>query len=80
MTLIGQSEETKKIVLRVHSDLLIMLEDSREDIGPFQGLDPRKIVRNTHVSTSDGEWDKTAEDMMLNFGRSGHPTFRATSA
>ena len=28
----------------------------------------------------DGEWDKTAEDMMLNFAESGHPFFHASSA
>ena len=26
------------------------------------------------------KWDKIAEDMMLNFAESGHPTFRATNA
>ena len=40
MTLIGENEETKKIVLRMLTELLSMLEDSREDIGRFQGLDP----------------------------------------
>ena len=25
----------------------------------------------------DGEWDKTAEGVMLNFAESGHPVFRA---
>ena len=34
----------------------------------------------THLNKLDGEWDNTAEDMMLNFAESGHPTFRATSA
>ena len=34
----------------------------------------------THVSKPDGQRDKTAEDMMLNFAESGHPIFRATSA
>ena len=34
----------------------------------------------THGSKPDGEWDKTAEDVVLNFAESGHPKFRATSA
>ena len=34
----------------------------------------------THVNKPDGEWDKTAEGMMLNFAESGHPVFRASSA
>ena len=28
----------------------------------------------------DGEWDKTAEGMILNFAESGHPVFGASSA
>ena len=27
----------------------------------------------------NGEWDRMAEKMMLEFGESGHPVFRATS-
>ena len=34
----------------------------------------------THTHKLDGEWDKTAEGMMLNFAENGHPVFRATSA
>ena len=42
------------------------------------GLDPRRC--GTHTHKPHGEWDKTAEGMMLNFAESGHPVFRATSA
>ena len=34
----------------------------------------------THTQKPDGEWDRTAESMMLNFAESGHPAFRATGA
>ena len=34
----------------------------------------------THAHKPDGEWEKTADGMMLNFAESGHPVFRATSA
>ena len=34
----------------------------------------------THADKADGEWDKTAEGMMLNFAESGHPVFRTSSA
>ena len=30
----------------------------------------------THTQKPDGEWDRTAESMMLNFAESGHPVFR----
>ena len=42
MTLVGQNEETKNIVLRMLSELLSKLEDSRKNIGHFKGLDPRR--------------------------------------
>ena len=42
MTLIGDNEEPKQIVLRMLSELLSMLEDSREDIGRFG----EEMVRN----------------------------------
>ena len=46
----------------------------------FLGPGSEKKWCGTHVSKPDGEWDKTAEDRMLNFAESGHPIFRATSA
>ena len=38
----------------------------------FRGPGSEKKWCGTHVSKPDGEWDKTAEDMMLNFAESGH--------
>ena len=60
------------------SELLSMLEDSREDIGHFWCLE--KKLYGTHVNKPDGEREKTVEGMMLNFAESGHPVFRASSA
>ena len=39
----------------------------------------RKEVYSTHESNPQGEWDRVAELMMIKFGESGHPVFRATS-
>ena len=39
----------------------------------FLGLGSEKKWFGTHVNKPDGVWDKTAEDMMLNFAESGHP-------
>ena len=47
--------------------------------GSFPGPGSEKKWYGTHVKKPDGKWDKTAEDMMLNFAESGHPVFRATS-
>ena len=33
----------------------------------------------THGSRPQGEWDRVAELMVIKFGESGHPVFRATS-
>ena len=46
----------------------------------FLGPGCEKKWCGTRVSKPDGEWDKTAEGMMLNFAESGHPVFCATSA
>ena len=73
MTLTGENEGTEKIVLRMLAELLSMLED-------FLVPGSEKKWYGTHVNKLDGEWEKTAEDMMLNFAESGHPTFRAASA
>ena len=54
LTLIGQNEATKNIVLRMLSKLLSMVEDSRKDIGRFWSLAPgseKKMVRNTSPQT-----------------------------
>ena len=43
----------------------------------------KKIWNRTMViscaDSPQGEWDKMAQKMMLEFGESGHPVFRATS-
>ena len=43
----------------------------------FLGLEKRY---GTYDHKSDGSWDRTAEKMLFNLARSGHPVFRGTSA
>ena len=38
------------------------------------------MVRDQHTHKPDGQWDRVAKDMLLNFAESGHPIFRGTSA
>ena len=56
---------------------------SEQDKGHSSGLDQRKSgilsVKTVHEDRPQGEWDKIAELVMLKFGDSGHPVFRATS-
>ena len=80
MTLIGQDEELKKIVLRILSELLSRLEDSRKDIGRLWDLDPRRNAAEPMPTNRMENGIKTAEGRMLNFAESGHPLFRASSA
>ena len=41
----------------------------------FLGPGSEKKWYGTHVNKPDGEWEKTAESMMLNFAESGHTFF-----
>ena len=45
----------------------------------FLGLGSETKWYSTHNERPQGEWDKVAELMMIKFGESGHPVFRATS-
>ena len=45
---------------------------------PFLGPGSEKKWYSTHDGKPQGEWDRVAELMMLKFGESGHPVFRAT--
>ena len=62
-TLIGKTEETEKIVLRMLPELLSVLEDSFEDIGHFSGLDEKKwFGTHAHNWRHDAQlcWKRTS--------------------
>ena len=46
----------------------------------FVGPGSEKKWYGTHTYKPSGEWDRVAEDMMINFSESGHPVFRGSSA
>ena len=46
----------------------------------FLGPGSEKKWYGTYSDKPDGDWDKTAEQMMLELAESSHPIFRATSA
>ena len=46
-------------------------------LGP--GSENKVVLHSTYNERPQGEWDKVAELMMIKFGGSGHPVFRATS-
>ena len=74
MILNGENEETKKIVLRILSKLQSMRR-FLQGRWLFLGLGSEKKRCGTHPHKPDGEWDKTAEGMMLNFSECGHLYF-----
>ena len=45
----------------------------------FLGPGSKKKWYSISEDSPQGEWDKIAELMMLEFGENGHPVFRATS-
>ena len=45
----------------------------------FLGPGSEKKWHSTYIDRPQGEWDRVAESMMISFGESGHPVFRATS-
>ena len=79
VTPIGQNEETENMYFECSQSYWACSKTHAEDIGRFWGLD-RKKLPGTHVNKPDGEWEKTAEGMILNFAESGRPIFRAASA
>ena len=55
-----------------------MQKDLEQDNGHFLVLVRRKSGILS-VQIVQGEWDRMAEKMMLEFAESGHPVFRSTS-
>ena len=55
-----------------------LCKDLEQDNGHFLVLDQKKKWYSISEDSPQGEWDRIAE-MMLEFGESRHPVFRATS-
>ena len=66
MALIGEIDETEKIVLRTLTEILSMIH-ARTLVISWAGSE--KKWYGTHVSKPDGQWDNTAEDMMSTLPR-----------
>ena len=60
---------------------LVSLHARRFGVGHWSFLGPglEKKWYSIGADSPLGEWDRIAEKMMLEFGESGHPVFRATS-
>ena len=58
---------------------LCLQKDFQQNVGHSSRLGSEKKWYSTFNERSQGEWDRIAELMMIKFGESGHPVFRATS-
>ena len=58
-----------------HGDLKTMNRNANSFLGP--GSETKWY--STYNERPQGEWDRVSELMMIKFGESGHPVFRATS-
>ena len=79
MTSYGEVKTMKRKVLLI-PHLCVFI---RKKISSRTLVIPRTWIRDkvysTYIDRPRGEWDKVAELMMIKFGESGHPVFRATS-
>ena len=76
MALKGENEETKEnCIANSHRVTEYARRFTR---GHWSVLGPgsEKKWYGTYSGKPDGDWDKTAERMMLNFAESGYPVFR----
>ena len=73
----SKDNETKCIA----NSTLVSLFTKRFPAGHWSFLGPGSETKwySTYNERPQGEWDRVAELMMIKFGESGHPVFRATS-
>ena len=79
-TLHGENKETQKGVNIIHRQFTNYARRFPRGCWSFLAPGSNKKWYGTYSDKQDGDWDKTAERMMLNFAESGHPIFRATGA
>ena len=79
MTSYGELKTMKRNVLLTPHLCLYLPKDFQQDIGHSSDLDQKQSGLLLATKDQQGEWDKVAELMMIKFGESGHPVFRATS-
>ena len=80
MTLIGGNERNREnCIANAHRVAEYARRFTRRHWSFLEHVSEKKCYW-IHVTKLDGDWDKTAEEMVLNFAQSGHPVFRVTSA
>ena len=75
----GKLKTMKRNVLLIPHLYLYLHKDFQQDVGHSSDLGQRQSGIPLTNERPQGEWDSVAELMMIKFGESGHPVFRATS-
>ena len=61
------------------SSFLFVRKNFHQENGHSSDLDQKRSGILLMIAKPQGEWDRVAELMILKFGESGHPVFRASS-
>ena len=69
----------KRNVLLIPHLCLYSQKDFQQDVGRSSDLGQKQSGIPLSKKWPGGKWDRVAELMMIKFGESGHPVFRATS-
>ena len=75
MTSYGELQTMKENVLLMPQLCLYSQKDFQQDVGHVS----ETKWCSSNKERPGGKWDRVAELMMIKFGESGHPVFRATS-
>ena len=76
----GQKRETQRNAFRVAAKFRSTLAGFFAVVGHSWDLDQKRNGTGLCSDKPHGNWDRTAEDMMLEFAEPAHPIFRASSA
>ena len=78
MTSYGELKTINRNVLLTPQLCLYLQKDVQQDIGHSSDLDQKQSGLLRTTKDQQGQCDRVAELMMIKFGESGHPVFRAT--
>ena len=67
----------RNVLLTPHLRLHLQ-KDFQQDVGHFSDLDQKRSGILLTMTNHEEKGDRVAELMMIKFGASGHPVFRAT--
>ena len=79
MTSFGEIKTMKRNLLLIPHLWLYSQKDFQQDVGHSSDLGQKQSGSSLTRKEQEEKWDRVAELMMIKFGESGHPVFRAKS-